>query len=126
MTNHVLIVDDDPDIRDLVAYKLRHESYVVSVAGDGEAALQLIAEQHPDLVLLDIMMPGMSGLEVLEHIRRADNGDAQLCVALLTAKAQESDLERGFALGADDYIVKPFSPLELASRVKAMLARATR
>jgi len=68
----------------------------------------------------------MSGLEVLEHIRRADNGDAQLCVALLTAKAQESDLERGFALGADDYIVKPFSPLELASRVKAMLARATR
>jgi DNA-binding response OmpR family regulator len=118
----VLVVDDDPDVCDLVTYKLEQSGFAVRRASDGDAALREVAAEIPDLVLLDIMMPGMTGLEVLQRLR-ADATTAGLPVILLSAKAQESDVERGFELGADDYVVKPFSPRELARRVSAVMAR---
>ena len=118
----VLVVDDDPDVCDLVTYKLEQTGYDVRKAFDGDQALREVLARVPDLVLLDIMMPGISGLEVLEHWR-SDVTTARLPVILLTAKAQEADVERGFELGADDYVVKPFSPRELARRVTAVISR---
>jgi DNA-binding response OmpR family regulator len=112
----VLVVDDDPDVCDLVTFKLRKSGYEVRRATDGDEARSAVAAELPDIVLLDVMMPGPTGLEVLEGWR-SEPGTANLPVILLTALAQESDVERGFALGADDYIVKPFSPRELARRV---------
>jgi DNA-binding response OmpR family regulator len=118
----VLVVDDDPDVCDLVTYKLEQSGYDVRKAFDGDQAMHEVQSQLPDLVLLDIMMPGISGLEVLERWR-GDPVTARLPVILLTAKAQEADVERGFELGADDYVVKPFSPRELARRVAAVISR---
>lgn len=118
----VLVVDDDPDVCDLVTYKLEQSGYHVRKALDGDRALQEVSANPPDLVLLDIMMPGISGLEVLARWR-ADPATARLAVIMLTAKAQEADVERGFELGADDYVVKPFSPRELAQRVTAVISR---
>jgi DNA-binding response OmpR family regulator len=118
----VLVVDDDPDVCDLVTYKLEQSGFDVRRASDGDSALLAVAEMVPDLVLLDVMMPGLSGLEVLERWR-AQEVTAALPVILLTAKAQENDVERGFELGADDYVVKPFSPRELVRRVTAVIAR---
>ena len=120
-----LIVDDDPDVCDLVAYKLEQAGFDVRRASNGQQALDSVAAQQPDVVLLDIMMPGMSGLQVLEHWR-LEGSTVRLPVLLLTAKAQESDVERGFELGADDYIVKPFSPREVVRRVNAVLTRVDR
>ena len=91
-------------------------------ASDGDAALREVAKKVPDLVLLDVMMPGVSGLEVLERWR-SDETTAGMPVIMLTAKAQENDVERGFELGADDYVIKPFSPRELVRRVTAVLSR---
>ena len=116
----VLIVDDDPDITELLRYTL--DDCDVRTAANGDEAMSEVAEQVPDVVVLDIMMPGISGLRVLE-LWRADPVTAELPVILLTAKAQEADVDRGFELGADDYVVKPFSPLELARRVSALVAR---
>jgi DNA-binding response OmpR family regulator len=121
MTN-VLVVDDDPGVVELVSYKLTGAGYAVDAAPDGEAALSKVDKGGVDLLLLDILMPGISGLEVLERLRSAEP-TSRLPVIMLTAKAQEADVERGFELGADDYIVKPFSPRELVSRVRAVLAR---
>jgi DNA-binding response OmpR family regulator len=118
----VLVVDDDPDVCDLVTYKLEQSGFEVRRAADGDGALREVARRVPDLVLLDIMMPGISGLEVLERWR-ADPATAAIPVVMLTAKAQENDVERGFQLGADDYVVKPFSPRELVRRVTAVLSR---
>jgi two-component system, OmpR family, phosphate regulon response regulator PhoB len=118
----VLVVDDDPDVCDLVTYKLEQSGFDVRRASDGDAALREVAGKVPDLVLLDIMMPGISGLEVLQRWR-ADTATAAMPVILLTAKAQENDVERGFELGADDYVVKPFSPRELVRRVTAVISR---
>jgi DNA-binding response OmpR family regulator len=118
----VLVVDDDPDVCDLVTYKLEQSGFEVRRASDGDAALREVAQRVPDLVLLDIMMPGISGLEVLE-LWRSDQATAAIPVVMLTAKAQENDVERGFQLGADDYVVKPFSPRELVRRVTAVLSR---
>lgn len=118
----VLVVDDDPDVCDLVAYKLVQSGFDVRRASDGEQALREVAGEIPDLVLLDIMMPGTTGLQVLERWR-AEPATARLPVILLTAKAQEGDVERGFELGADDYVVKPFSPRELVRRVTAVISR---
>lgn len=119
----IVIADDDADIRELVAFKLRHAGHEVVAVGDGTAAVEACDSERPDLVILDVMMPGMNGLDVARHIR-ADEALAGLAIILLTARAQESDIEQGFDAGADDYIVKPFSPRELASRVAAVLARA--
>ena len=119
-----LIVDDDRDVCALVGYRLEQSGFDVCRAMDGQSALESVAAQQPDVALLDIMMPGLSGLEVLERWR-IEPSTAHLAVLLLTAKAQESDLERGRALGADDYIVKPFSAREVVRRVNAVLARVT-
>ncbi|WP_033317904.1 response regulator transcription factor [Streptomyces yerevanensis] len=121
----VLIADDDADIRDLVAFKLVQSGHQVTAVEDGMAALQVMREQPLDLVLLDIRMPGMSGLDVCREVRAAP-ATASLPVILITARSQEGDVELGFAAGADDYIIKPFSPRELSSRVTAMLTRVDR
>ena len=118
----VLVADDDSDIRDLVAFKLGQAGYTVLSVGDGLAALEAARTHQPDLVVLDLMMPGLSGLDVCAQLRRSPQ-TASLPVIMLTAKAQEQDVTAGFATGADDYVVKPFSPRELVSRVQAVLAR---
>lgn len=118
----VLLAEDDADIRDLVTFKLREAGYEVRVFEDGLSALASARGSQPDLALLDIMMPGMSGLDVCRELR-ADPATCEVPIILLTARGQESDIETGFAVGADDYIAKPFSPRELASRVHAVLAR---
>jgi DNA-binding response OmpR family regulator len=118
----VLVVDDDPVIADLVAFRLTRLGLDVSVETDGQAGLAAARELRPDLVVLDWMMPRMNGLEMCAALRaEPDEQLARTPVLLLTAKAQEPDLERGFAAGATDYIVKPFSPRELATRVTAAL-----
>jgi DNA-binding response OmpR family regulator len=118
----VLVADDDRDIRDLVVFKLEQAGYDVLGVDDGLAALEEARRQRPDLLLLDVMMPGLSGLDVARQVR-ADPGTADVPIIMLTAKAQESDVETGFAHGADDYVIKPFSPRELVSRVQAVLSR---
>lgn len=116
----VLLVDDEPRIREIVANYLRRDGYEVETAVDGESAQNGLTEFEPDLVVLDLMLPGMSGLQILAEIRR--NGE--LPVILLTARADEPDRVAGLELGADDYVVKPFSPRELVARVRTVLRRA--
>jgi DNA-binding response OmpR family regulator len=118
----VLIADDDADIRDLVVFKLEQAGHRVIAVGDGAAALAAARSEKPDIAVLDIMMPGMSGIDVC-HEMRAHQDTASVPVIFLTARAQESDIEAGFAAAADDYVVKPFSPRELLSRVETVLAR---
>jgi len=120
----VLVADDDRDIRDLVAFKLEAAGFTVLTADNGDTALHVVVEQRPDLAVLDVMMPGLSGTQVLQQLRAHPEVGATR-VILLTAKAQEADVESGFSLGADDYVVKPFSPRELLSRVQAVLARSS-
>jgi DNA-binding response OmpR family regulator len=120
----VVVVDDDPDIRALVAMKLSNAGYAVTVEANGEAGLAAALLAQPDLVVLDWMMPGLSGIDVCRALRD-DPRTSETAVLLLTARAQEEDIERGFAAGADDYLVKPFSVRELAERVDKILARAT-
>jgi DNA-binding response OmpR family regulator len=119
----ILVADDDADIRDLVSFKLTQAGHDVHAFDNGEDALTDALASVPDVVVLDVMMPKLSGIDVCTALR-ADDRTARVPVLLLTAKAQESDLARGFAAGADDYIVKPFSPRELLMRVTAVLARA--
>jgi two-component system response regulator MtrA len=119
----ILVADDDVDIRELVEFKLSTLGHDVVAVADGAAAIEACRAQRPDLAVLDVMMPGVSGLDAIRAIR-ADPALADLPVILLTARAQESDVETGFDSGADDYITKPFSPRELASRVQALLSRS--
>ncbi len=122
MSAHILVVDDEPDISALVAYHLARESYRVRTAADGVEAIRAVETERPDLVVLDLMLPGMSGLDVLGELRR--RGETQdLPVILLTARREEKDRIEGLKLGADDYIAKPFSPQELVLRVGAVLRR---
>ncbi len=116
----IVIADDDADIRELVVFKLRHAGHEVLPVADGTAALEACLSSKPDLVILDVMMPGMSGLEAARALR-ADPTMVGVPIIMLTARAQESDIEQGFEAGADDYVVKPFSPRELALRVAAVL-----
>jgi DNA-binding response OmpR family regulator len=118
----ILVADDDMDIRDLVAFKLEQAGFDVTAVDNGLAALTAARQVLPDLVVLDVMMPGMSGIDVCRELR-GDHNTAGLPIILLTARAQEGDVQVGFGVGADDYIVKPFSPRELVSRVEAVLAR---
>jgi DNA-binding response OmpR family regulator len=118
----VLVVDDEEAIAEAVRARLESEGYRVIVAADGPQAIELHAEHHPDLVVLDLMLPGMDGLEVCQQIQR----DGWTPVLMLTAKTEEADKVAGFAVGADDYLTKPFSLRELASRVKAILRRMER
>ncbi|MBL8831746.1 MAG: phosphate regulon transcriptional regulator PhoB [Rhodospirillales bacterium] len=120
---HLLIVEDEAALVELLRYNFEKEGFRVSVATDGEAALVAVAEARPDLVILDWMLPHVSGLEVCRQVRRkADTRD--LPVILLTARGEESDRIRGLEVGADDYVAKPFSPSELIARVRAVLRRS--
>jgi len=118
----ILVVDDEPDIVALVAYHLARAGYGVSTASTGPEALAKATSELPALVVLDLMLPGMSGFEVLERLR-ADPATAQIAVLSLTARRDEPDRVRGLMLGADDYLTKPFSPQELTLRVGAILRR---
>jgi DNA-binding response OmpR family regulator len=117
----VLVVDDEPTIAEVVSRYLERAGYRTRVAADGAHALALIGSQRPDLVVLDLMLPGLDGLEVMRRLRHAES--EPIGVILLTAKGEESDRVIGLRLGADDYVVKPFSPLELVARVDAVLRR---
>jgi DNA-binding response OmpR family regulator len=115
----VVVVDDEPTVCDVVSRYLDHAGYVTRIAGDGYEAMRLVGEQRPDLVVLDLMLPGIDGLEVMRRLRV----QAPLPVILLTAKGEHTDRIAGLSLGADDYVVKPFSPGELVARVEAVLRR---
>lgn len=118
----LLIVDDEKDIVDLVAYNLEKEGHEVLKAYDGERALQIVRAKTPDLVILDLMLPGIQGLEVCKRLRR-DPATAAVPIIMLTAKGEEVDKVLGLEVGADDYVTKPFSVKELVARVKAVLRR---
>ena len=122
MTHRVLVVDDEPDITALVAYHLARAGYRVSTAANGTEALRSAREERPDAVVLDLMLPGASGYDVLQELRRMDE-TREVGVILLTSRREEVDRIRGLSLGADDYLTKPFSPAELTLRVGAILRR---
>ena len=121
---HILVVDDEPDIVALVAYHLARSGYRVTTAASGTEALTLTRSDCPSLVVLDLMLPGISGYEVLEQLR-ADERTRHVAVLMLTARREEQDRIRGLTLGADDYLTKPFSPAELVLRVGAILRRVS-
>lgn len=122
MTHRILVVDDEPDITALVAYHLAKAGYRVSTAANGTDALKSAREERPDVVVLDLMLPGLSGYEVLQELRKRDE-TRDVGVILLTARREEADRIRGLSLGADDYLTKPFSPHELSLRVAALIRR---
>lgn len=124
MQKRILIVDDEPAIRDMVAYALRKGEYDPVLAGDARDAQAQIADRVPDLILLDWMLPGTSGLELARRWRK-DRLTREVPIIMLTARGEESERIRGLATGADDYIVKPFSVPELLARVKGLLRRAS-
>jgi two-component system phosphate regulon response regulator PhoB len=121
----VLIVDDDPDIVRLVSYNLSHAGYEVQTASTGRQALELVQKQPPDLIVLDLMLPDVDGMEVCRSIRQHDPS-RRIPILMLTARGDEIDRVVGFELGADDYVAKPFSPRELVLRVKSILRRTGR
>ncbi|MDA8199669.1 MAG: response regulator transcription factor [Thermaerobacter sp.] len=118
----VLVVDDEAAILELVRFTLERDGYRLLVAADGWGALEIARREHPDLVILDVMLPGLTGLELCRALR----AEMDLAVIMLTARKEESDRVAGLELGADDYVTKPFSPRELAARVKAVLRRSGR
>jgi two-component system response regulator ResD len=115
----VLVVDDEPIVREVVVRYLRHAGYRTLEASDGERARQLLERERPSLVVLDLMLPGMDGLELCRWIRQ----HSELPIVMLTARGEEADRIVGLELGADDYVTKPFSPRELAARVRTVLRR---
>ncbi len=122
MAEKVLIVEDDEAISELIQYNLKNAGFATVVAFDGEAGLRMASEEHPAIILLDVMLPGMDGWSVCRELRRTSN----VPVLFLTAKDDEFDRVLGLELGADDYVTKPFSPRELVARVKAVLRRYRR
>ena len=125
MAAQVLVVEDEPDIRDLVVFHLEREGFRTRTARNGPDALKQVRTTPPDLVVLDLMLPELDGLEVCRRLRQ-DPSTAAVPVIMLTAKGDEADRVVGLELGADDYITKPFSPKELVARIKAVLRRARR
>ena len=123
-TARILIADDDADILSLIAFHLKRRGHEVLPANDGDAALRIARAEIPDLAVLDGMMPGLTGFDVLRELR-ADETTKEIPVILLTAYVQEADLVRGLELGADEYITKPFSPQELLARIGALLGSGT-
>ncbi|MFI5897433.1 response regulator transcription factor [Actinoplanes sp. NPDC051513] len=119
----VLVADDDADIRDLVAFKLEQAGFDVIAVEDGQTALEQARSRQPTLAVLDVSMPGLSGIDVCRMLR-ADPATSGMLIIMLTARVQEQDVEGGFSAGADDYVTKPFSPRELVSRIQALLSRA--
>ncbi|MCU0651443.1 MAG: response regulator [Candidatus Omnitrophica bacterium] len=122
MKEKILIVDDERDIIKMLDYNLKKEGFRVISAYDGEDAIDSALKERPDLIVLDLMLPGLDGLEVCKTIKK-ENKTANIPIIMLTAKAQEADKIVGLELGADDYITKPFSPRELIARIKAVLRR---
>ncbi|WP_418984510.1 response regulator transcription factor [Agathobaculum sp.] len=124
----ILIADDEARIRRLVSDFLKRDGHTIIEAADGKTALELIENRRPtlDLAILDVMMPGMDGFEVLREVREQETGDNHLPVMLLTARAEDADQVRGLEGGADDYVTKPFSPIVLAARVRTLLKREGR
>ena len=120
MTHRILVVDDEPSVTDLLAYNLRKAHYDVSIAADGREALRLAGEFQPDLILLDLMIPEVDGLDVCRELRKSSN----VPIIMITALGEETDRVVGLELGADDYVTKPFSVRELMARIKAVLRRA--
>src|SRR5688572_27953129 len=120
--NRILVVDDEARVREVVAGYLAREGYRVQTAPEGESARRYLNEFQPDLVVLDVMLPGVSGFDLLQEIRQ--RGD--LPVILLTARAEEVDRVSGLEMGADDYVVKPFSPRELVARVRSVMRRSAK
>ena len=118
----VLVADDDADIRDLVTFKLEQVGLEVIAVEDGQAALEQARSRRPALAVLDVSMPGLSGIDVCRMLR-ADPATAAMLIIMLTARVQEQDVEGGFSAGADDYVTKPFSPRELVSRIQALMSR---
>ena len=119
----ILVVEDEPDIRKLVHYNLAQERFKVIEAEDGEKALKSVQREKPHLIVLDLMLPGLSGLELCRNLRERPE-TSQIPILMLTAKAGEADRIVGLEMGADDYLTKPFSPRELVARVKAILRRS--
>ncbi len=122
MTPHVLVVEDEDSLATLLQYNLQKEGYDVALAGDGEEALLLVDERLPDLVVLDWMLPKVSGIEVCRRLRQR-NETRNVPIIMLTARGEETDRVRGLDTGADDYVVKPFSMTELTARIRAVLRR---
>ena len=118
----VLAADDDEDVLELVTFRLERSGYTVLQAHDGEEAWELARDAQPDLAVLDVLMPKLDGFELTRRIR-ADEATRRIPIILLTARAQDADVQQGFDAGADDYIRKPFSPQELRARVQAILGR---
>ena len=123
MREKILIVDDEKDIVKMLSYNLKKEGYRIVDARDGEDALDLALREHPDLILLDLMLPGIDGLEVCKQLKK-EAKTSRIPIIMLTAKTQETDKIVGLELGADDYVSKPFSPKELIARIKAVLRRS--
>jgi DNA-binding response OmpR family regulator len=123
--SRVLIVEDDPDIAALLRHTLQKAGYTIDILASGSAVLPHVAAEAPDLVILDLMLPGMDGLHVCQALRR-DPATAAIPILMLTARGDEEDRVRGLELGADDYVTKPFSPKEVAARVAALLRRIAR
>src|SRR6266851_9436392 len=123
--SRVLVVEDDKDIADLIAHSLQKAGHIVDVAASGTEALRRVKESAPDLILLDLMLPGMDGLLVCQTLR-SDAATAAIPIIMLTARGEEAERITGLELGADDYVTKPFSPRELAARVAALLRRVQR
>jgi two-component system phosphate regulon response regulator PhoB len=123
MPAQILVVDDDANLREIVVLKLQLAGFETHAVNDGEAGLSAAQERTPDLIVLDWMMPKMTGLEVSRALRE-DTRTSEIPIIMLTAKAQVDDLRRGFDAGATDYMVKPFNPSELVARVSAALTRA--
>lgn len=121
MAKRILVVDDEPSITKLVSFNLEKAGYDVDTAADGQAALDKVQDTHPDLIVLDLMLPKVDGLDVCKRLRQENN---HIPVIMLTAKDEELDRVLGLELGADDYVTKPFSPRELVARVKAILRRS--
>ncbi|MBM3122272.1 MAG: response regulator transcription factor [Chloroflexi bacterium] len=120
MPTRILVVDDEPSVRDLLAYNLRKARYDVLLAADGRSALRLARDEKPDLIVLDLMLPQVDGLDVCRELRR----EGSVPIIMLTALGEETDRVVGLEVGADDYLTKPFSMRELMARVKAVLRRA--
>ena len=122
MATQVLVVEDDVAIRDMLCFSLRHSGFECDAVGDAESGLTQLAQQQPDIILLDWMLPGIDGIEFISRLR-ANAYFAEIPVIMLTAKGESEDMVKGLGVGADDYVNKPFSPPELMARIKAVLRR---
>jgi two-component system phosphate regulon response regulator PhoB len=121
----IVVIEDEPDILEVIRHNLTREGFRVSFASDGEEGYQMVVDQLPELVLLDLMLPGVDGLEICRRLKE-DPATRSVPVVMVTAKGEESDIVLGLGLGADDYVPKPFSPRELLARVRAVLRRTAR